>query len=67
MTVIMKTQKSMHDEKVRHAHLSAVRILKAEIEKTNGFERNLLERTEAYHLARLHSSWFSSSRREKQV
>lgn len=65
--VITKENKSAHDERVRHAHINAVRILKAEIEKTFGFERDLLEKTEAYHTARLHHSWFSSSRRENKI
>jgi len=64
--VITKDQKSVHDERVRRAHLSAIRILKAEIEKTNGFERNLLEKTETYHLARLHNQWFGLGRRENE-
>lgn len=63
---IERANKELHDQKIRHAHLSAVRILKAEIEKTQGVERNLLDRTEAYHVARLHNQWFSLGRRENE-
>ena len=65
MTITV-ANKSAHDQKIRIAHVNAVRILKAEIEKTTGFERNLLERTEAYHLARLHNKWFSLGRKENE-
>lgn len=64
--VISRQQKNAHDQKIRHAHLSAIRILKAEIEKTQGVERSLLDRTEAYHVARLHNQWFSLGRSENE-
>jgi hypothetical protein len=64
--VISRQQKSAHDEKVRTAHVNAIKILKAEIEKTQGVERNLLDRTEAYHVARLHNQWFSLGRSENE-
>lgn len=61
-----KILQATHAEKVRAAHRKALRILKNEMQRAQGYELALMQRCEEYHISRLHSLWFSTSRREKQ-
>lgn len=61
-----KILQATHAEKVRAAHRRNLRILKEVMPKAKGMTLQLMQSAEEYHISRLHSIWFSSSRREKQ-
>lgn len=67
MTVTIDN-KSNHDQKIRRAHISAINVIKNAFDRNpeNQARQDLLEKSEAYHLACLHRQWFSLSRRENE-
>lgn len=61
-----KLLQASHAERMREEHKRNLRILKNEMQNVQGFELQLMQKAEEYHISRLHSLWFSTSRREKQ-
>jgi hypothetical protein len=61
-----KLSQLSHTERMREEHKRNLRIIKHQLPMVQGLELRLMQAAEEYHISRLHSLWFSTSRREKQ-